>query len=79
MRRRRHVDVPRPPLRSRRSVDGPCIQPSNYSVIGLDGETTRFVPPRVRQSETVHIILQLEDRGAPTLFAYRRAVITIEP
>ena len=44
-----------------------------------DGEATSFVAPRVEQPETVHIILQLEDRGAPSLFAYRRAVITVEP
>mgnify|MGYP007112009087 CR=1 FL=1 len=44
-----------------------------------NGESTSFVAPRVQQPETVHIILQLEDRGTPSLFAYRRAVITIEP
>lgn len=45
----------------------------------LDGETTSFVAPIVQQTETVHVILQLEDQSAPTLFTYRRAVVTVEP
>ena len=43
------------------------------------GETTRFVAPGVKRPETVHVILQIEDKGSPSLFAYRRAIITVQP
>ena len=43
------------------------------------GDTTSLVVPVVTQPETVHVILQVEDDGAPSLFAYRRAVITMQP
>jgi len=43
------------------------------------GETTELVAPRVERSATIHVILQLEDDDDPHLFAYRRAVITIQP
>lgn len=43
------------------------------------GETTRFTAPAVRQTATIHVILQLEDQGSPSLFAYRRALITVQP
>lgn len=45
----------------------------------LEGESTGFVAPAVKQPQTVHVILQVQDQGTPSLFAYRRAVITIEP
>ncbi len=44
-----------------------------------DGETTSFVAPPVAQPQTIHVILQLEDAGTPSLFAYRRAVVTVGP
>lgn len=44
-----------------------------------DGQTTRFTAPSVRQPETVHIILRVEDNGRPPLCAYRRAVVAIVP
>jgi hypothetical protein len=43
------------------------------------GEQTSLVAPKVKQPATVHLILQLEDSGTPSLFAYRRAIITIKP
>lgn len=43
------------------------------------GETTRLVAPTVKKPETIHVILQLEDDGSPSLFAYRRAIITVQP
>lgn len=43
------------------------------------GGTTRFVAPAVTKSETLHVILQVQDDGSPNLFAFRRAVITIQP
>jgi hypothetical protein len=44
-----------------------------------EGDKTSLVAPAVKKPETIHVILQLEDEGAPRLFAYRRAVITVNP
>ena len=41
------------------------------------GETTGFVTPQVEQTETIHVILQVQDSGRPPLSAYRRAVVTV--
>lgn len=43
------------------------------------GELTTFVAPQVNQPESLHIILQVEDTGSPNLFAYRRAIVKIDP
>ena len=44
----------------------------------LAGETTELpVPAQARPGATIHLILQLRDRGTPALFAYRRAVVTV--
>lgn len=43
------------------------------------GETTALVAPPVDRPHTIHIILQAQDNGAPSLFAYRRAIIEIDP
>jgi hypothetical protein len=43
------------------------------------GETTGFVAPTVKKAETIHVILLLQDNGAPSLFAYRRAIVTVTP
>jgi hypothetical protein len=44
-----------------------------------DGESTTLSAPSVTQPETIHVILELEDAGTPSLFAYRRAVISVAP
>ncbi len=41
--------------------------------------TTQFVAPLVNQPSTIHVILQIEDNGTPSLFAFRRAVVSVEP
>ncbi|MCL4788910.1 MAG: DUF1593 domain-containing protein [Verrucomicrobia bacterium] len=43
------------------------------------GLTTSLRLPSVAKPETVHVILEVEDRGTPNLFAYRRAIISIQP
>jgi hypothetical protein len=45
----------------------------------LEGARTELVAPAVKQPQTIHVILQVQDNGAPSLFAYRRAVITVSP
>jgi hypothetical protein len=43
------------------------------------GEVTAFKAPEgVKPSATIHVILQLRDSGKPALFAYRRAIVTVE-
>ena len=43
------------------------------------GSRTSLVAPKVGKSETLHVILEVRDAGTPPLWAYRRAVITIQP
>ena len=43
------------------------------------GGETSFAAPAVDRPRTVHVILQVADGGSPSLFSYRRAVVTIEP
>jgi len=43
------------------------------------GVRTALVAPVVRKPETIHVILEAQDRGTPNLFAYRRAAITVQP
>lgn len=45
----------------------------------VEGESTSFVAPAVSKPETIHVILQVEDDGQPSLVAYRRAVIMVRP
>ncbi|MFN3648592.1 MAG: DUF1593 domain-containing protein [Armatimonadota bacterium] len=44
-----------------------------------EGERTAFTAPKVERPETIHVILQLQDDGAPRLYSYRRAVVTVRP
>jgi hypothetical protein len=44
-----------------------------------EGETTRLVAPAVQQPQTIHVVLQVEDDGSPSLAAWRRAVIRVTP
>ena len=41
--------------------------------------STRVRLPKVDQARTLHVILEAEDDGTPSLFAYRRAVIEATP
>ncbi len=43
------------------------------------GNETVLVAPEVKKPETVHVILQLQDSGTPSLFAYRRVIVTVTP
>jgi hypothetical protein len=56
---------------------GTFIGEVNLSAAG--GETTSLVAPAVQQPATLHVILQVRDRGAPSLFACRRAVVMVSP
>ena len=56
---------------------GTC--PAEVTLGAAEGERTSFVAPTVERPGTVHVILQAADDGSPVLFAYRRAVVTVEP
>jgi hypothetical protein len=56
---------------------GSCRTP--VELAATEGERTSFVAPRVEKPGTLHVILQVRDRGKPSLFSYRRAVINVEP
>jgi hypothetical protein len=43
------------------------------------GETTSFIAPEVKQPETLHVILRVQDSGTPSLCGYRRAVVRVAP
>ena len=51
----------------------------NVSLSESSGESTSFVAPKVKNEQTIHVILQLKDKGEPTLFSYRRAIVTVKP
>lgn len=52
--------------------------PGEVKLSHLAGNTTALpVPTEARPGDTIHLILQLRDRGTPALFAYRRAVVTV--
>jgi hypothetical protein len=53
--------------------------PDGVTLSATRGVNTRFVAPVVSKPETIHVILEIEDRGTPSLFAYRRAVLAIQP
>lgn len=44
-----------------------------------EGETTHFTAPKVKEKSTIHVILQVMDKGKPELYSYRRAIITVRP
>jgi len=44
-----------------------------------EGLETTFTAPQIERPETIHVILELRDRGEPNLFSYRRAIILVEP
>jgi len=43
------------------------------------GEQTALVAPQVDKPAALHVILQVEDDGSPSLVAYRRAIIKVAP
>lgn len=74
-----------------RDPDGDAIQLSWFvyreastvngevTLSSASGESITFqVPSDARPGGTIHIILQVRDQGVPALFAYRRAVVTVE-
>lgn len=53
--------------------------PEDVRLTTVTGPTTALHVPTVAKPETIHVILEVEDGGTPSLFAYRRAIITVRP
>jgi hypothetical protein len=53
--------------------------PAEVALSSTNGLTTRLTAPKVQRTETVHVVLEVQDRGTPCLWAYRRAIITVKP
>ncbi|MCL4853000.1 MAG: hypothetical protein KJZ78_16700, partial [Bryobacteraceae bacterium] len=53
--------------------------PEDLALGATRGTVTSLVAPAVKEPATVHVILEVKDGGTPSLFAYRRAVITVSP
>jgi len=39
----------------------------------------QLTTPRVDGSQTIHVILEVKDNGKPSLFSYRRMIVTVQP
>ncbi|WCJ59767.1 DUF1593 domain-containing protein [Fontisphaera persica] len=53
--------------------------PPEVALSHTQGLSTRLTVPAVKPPATIHIILEVQDRGTPSLWAYRRAVVNIQP
>lgn len=53
--------------------------PASVKLSADHGATTSLVVPTLPKPATVHVILEARDNGTPNLWAYRRAVVKIEP
>jgi len=51
----------------------------DVQLASVEGASTQFTAPAVEHASSIHVILQLEDKGSPSLFAYRRAIINVAP
>lgn len=56
---------------------GTCRQTGTLS--REEGDSVDFIAPSLEQPCTVHVILQVEDDGDPSLVAYRRAIVEVQP
>jgi hypothetical protein len=43
------------------------------------GQTISIVAPVVEKTSTIHIILDVRDRGEPALYSFQRIIITVNP
>ena len=53
--------------------------PESVTLSAAMGLTASLVIPPVTKPATIHVILEVRDTGTPQLWAYRRAVVKIEP
>jgi hypothetical protein len=48
------------------------------ALMSSSGLATSFTAPDVKQAQTVHVVLEVRDDGAPNLSAFRRVVVTVD-
>jgi len=53
--------------------------PPGITLSATNGFTTTLAAPKVTKPQTVHVILEVRDSGTPKLWAYRRAIINLQP
>lgn len=53
--------------------------PPEVTLSSARGLTTSLTAPVVKQPATIHIILEVQDRGTPSLWTYRRAILHVHP
>ncbi len=51
--------------------------PSGVRIKGRRTHQASFVAPDVDSAKTIHVILEIEDDGLPSLFGYRRVVVAV--
>ncbi len=57
----------------------PGSYPGKIDLLGSNKQQAHFIAPEVSEPEIVHIILTVKDDRTPSLFSYRRIIVTIEP
>jgi len=53
--------------------------PPGITLSATNGFTTTVAAPKVTKPQTLHLILEVRDSGTPKLWAYRRAIINLQP
>lgn len=51
----------------------------HYVDLKQQGDAISFTAPRVNEPQTIHLILEVTDRGFPSLTSYQRYIITVNP
>ena len=44
-----------------------------------NGPEASFLAPAVNKTAAIHVILEIKDDGGPSLYSYRRIIVTVEP
>jgi hypothetical protein len=47
--------------------------------LASDGARVAFSTPEAAAGRTIHVVLEVKDGGAPPLYAYRRAIVSVTP
>jgi hypothetical protein len=53
--------------------------PENVILSAARGPQTSLTAPQVQKPATIHVILEVQDRGSPRLIAYGRAIVEVKP
>jgi hypothetical protein len=50
----------------------------NVAIENSESAEASFIAPQVNEPKSLHIILQVKDNGRPSLYSYRRVIVTVE-